>query len=317
MTTYFADYRWSNREPKGMSPIDDPTGKEHFRLFEVDGGVRLEQFDSDGKFLRLIYCPQDRRRVRGATNEISEDHRHKIRRADDGTVRGYEEYIWPDDRYSEAEYPLANIWVASVPGLTVEVLPSTTSEHSFATIYGWMALLAALILCGGIYGIVRTVRGRLQTAHLQRDFVSAVSHELRTPLTSIRLFSEMLLDKRERSAEQKLSFAETIHRECRRLEHLVQNILAYAQSEKGGLVYKFEDVDLGTIVRSVVQGFQPLADKDGIVMRTSLHDVPAVRADQSMVESMVFDLLDNAVRYAGFAGHRTVVSLSMTLARRV
>ena len=110
MTTYFADYKWSKREPKGISSIDDPVGKEHFRLFEVDGGVRLEQFDSDGKFLRLIYCPQDKRRVRGATNEISEDHRHKIRRADDGTVRGYEEYIWPDDRYSENEYPLANIF---------------------------------------------------------------------------------------------------------------------------------------------------------------------------------------------------------------
>ena len=49
MPAFFADYKWSKREPKGISPIDDPTGKEHFRIFEVDGGVRVEQFDSDGR----------------------------------------------------------------------------------------------------------------------------------------------------------------------------------------------------------------------------------------------------------------------------
>ncbi len=101
MPAYFADYRWSNREPQGISPIDDPTGKEHFRLFDVDGGVRLEQFDRDGRFLRLVYCPQDRSRQRGATNKVSADRRYKIRRGDDGTVRAYEEFVWPEDRYSE------------------------------------------------------------------------------------------------------------------------------------------------------------------------------------------------------------------------
>ncbi len=110
MAMYCADYRWSNREPIGISPIDDPTGKEHFRLFNVDGGVRVEQFDSDGKFLRLIYCPQDRSRQRGATNEISEDHRYKIRRGDDGTVRAYEKFVWPEDRYSKDEYPVVNVF---------------------------------------------------------------------------------------------------------------------------------------------------------------------------------------------------------------
>ena len=110
MPAYFADYRWSNREPQGISPIDDPTGKEHFRLFDVDGGVRLEQFDRDGRFLRLVYCPQDRSRQRGATNEVSADRRYKIRRGDDGTVRAYEEFVWPEDRYSEGAHPVANVF---------------------------------------------------------------------------------------------------------------------------------------------------------------------------------------------------------------
>ena len=72
--------------------------------------MRLEQFDRDGRFLRLVYCPQDRSRQRGATNEVSADRRYKIRRGDDGTVRAYEEFVWPEDRYSEGAHPVANVF---------------------------------------------------------------------------------------------------------------------------------------------------------------------------------------------------------------
>ena len=105
MSEFFADYKWSKREPKGISPIDDPTGKEHFRLLEVDGGVRLEQFDEAGKFLRLVYCPHDGKLARDTTYEVSDDHTHKIRRSDDGAVRSYEKYEWPDGIYSDDVYP--------------------------------------------------------------------------------------------------------------------------------------------------------------------------------------------------------------------
>ena len=104
MTTFFADYKWSKGEPKGISPIDNPAGKEHFRLLDIDGGVRLEQFDKAGKFVRLVHCPQDRK-IAGTTYETSEDHLHKVRRSDDGAVRFYDEYEWPDGIYSDDVYP--------------------------------------------------------------------------------------------------------------------------------------------------------------------------------------------------------------------
>ncbi len=110
MTTYFADYRWSKREPKGISPIDDPAGKEHFRLFEVNGGMRLEQFDEAGKFRRLVYCPHDAKMARGTTFEVSDDHTHNIRRSEDGAVRSYEVYVWPDGDYSEDVHPEVRIF---------------------------------------------------------------------------------------------------------------------------------------------------------------------------------------------------------------
>ena len=41
MITLFVDYQWSKGKPKGVSPIDDPKGKTHFRLLDVNGGVRV------------------------------------------------------------------------------------------------------------------------------------------------------------------------------------------------------------------------------------------------------------------------------------
>ena len=95
MTTYFADYRWSKGYPKGLAAIDDPNGEAHFRLLEVDGGCRLEQYDAAGKFVRLIHCPQDQQ-VSGTAYETSEDGLHKVRRSADGAV--------PDQSISAEEF---------------------------------------------------------------------------------------------------------------------------------------------------------------------------------------------------------------------
>ena len=111
MPAFFADYRWSRGEPKGAAPLDDPTGIEHFLLLDVDGGVRLEQFNEAGKFMRLIYCPQDRK-ISAATKtyEISDDHLQKVRRSIDGAVRFYKEYEWPEGIHSDDVYPDVSIF---------------------------------------------------------------------------------------------------------------------------------------------------------------------------------------------------------------
>ena len=111
MITHFADYRWSNGKPSGISPIEYPAGKEHFRLLGDGKGVRLEQFDGSGKFLRLVYCPQDED-LAGTTYVTSDDHLHKVRRAANGVVRSYEEYAWPNGIYADDVYPEVKIFNA-------------------------------------------------------------------------------------------------------------------------------------------------------------------------------------------------------------
>ena len=90
-------------------PIDEPNGKTHFRLLDVDGCVRLEQFDETGKFVRLVHWPQDDA-IAGASYETSDDRLQKVRRSNDGAVRFYDEYQWPDDTYSDEAYPQVKVF---------------------------------------------------------------------------------------------------------------------------------------------------------------------------------------------------------------
>ena len=90
-------------------PIHEPNGKTHFRLLDVDGGVRFEQFDETGKFVRLVHWPQDDA-IAGASYETSDDRLQKVRRSNDGAVRFYDEYQWPDDTYSDEAYPQVKVF---------------------------------------------------------------------------------------------------------------------------------------------------------------------------------------------------------------
>jgi len=109
MSQFYSDYRWSRGEPIGESPIDDPTGKAHFRFLLVDGGVRLEQFNGAGKFVRLVHSPPDGER-KSTTCETSGDCLHRVRRNEDGAVSSYEEYEWPGGSYSDDVYPKVKVF---------------------------------------------------------------------------------------------------------------------------------------------------------------------------------------------------------------
>jgi len=69
----------------------------------------LEQFDEAGKFVRLVYCPQDDA-IAGTSYETSDDCLHKVRRSNDGAVRFYDEYQWPDGIYSDEAYPQVKVF---------------------------------------------------------------------------------------------------------------------------------------------------------------------------------------------------------------
>lgn len=160
------------------------------------------------------------------------------------------------------------------------------------------ALVATLVLVSS-YFIARAVTRELDVAQLQSDFVSAVSHEFRTPLASIRQFSELLADGRVPSEERRLEYYEGLRRESERLHRLVEDLLDFGRMEAGAREYRFELLEPGTLVRSVVEEFAQAVGERGYRVETTVKDeLPRVRADQEALGRALWNLLDNAVKYS-------------------
>ena len=111
-------------------------------------------------------------------------------------------------------------------------------------------LLAIAIILG--FGLVLTVRGvtqELELARMKSDFVSTVSHEFKSPLTSIRQLAEMLQTGRVGSEERRQRYYDVLVEQSARLSALVTNVLDLARIEEGRKDFRFEPVDLGSLIR--------------------------------------------------------------------
>lgn len=142
---------------------------------------------------------------------------------------------------------------------------------------------------------------RLRT--VRTDFVSNVSHELRTPLASIRAMAETLLDGALHDPEAGPRFLETIIREADRLVSLSTDLLELSKAEAG----KPEPIrfDLSQLLSDVGARVAAHAERRGIVLTvqpTPLDYPVPVEADRSQIDQVVFNLVDNAIKYTPRGG---------------
>ncbi|MCI0432509.1 MAG: HAMP domain-containing histidine kinase [Gemmatimonadetes bacterium] len=173
-------------------------------------------------------------------------------------------------------------------------------------------ILGLLLLTLGVGAAALMQIGReRQLARLRDDFISGVSHELRTPLAQIRMFAELYESGRLRTNDERARAIGVIHRESRRLTHLVDNILRFARIRRTwdtGMVR--EEIDVETAFHELVEGFRPLAASRRMVLALRVEPGLAVVANPDALNQMLTNLVDNAVKY-GPAGQR----IEMTVAR--
>jgi signal transduction histidine kinase len=129
----------------------------------------------------------------------------------------------------------------------------------------------------------------------QKRFVANASHELRTPLTVLRTEVEVTLSDPDASAEELRATAEVVREEVTRFEALLDSLLALARSEAGALAGD-EPVDLAETARRVVERLRDEAARHEV--RVSLHaERVMVAGDPDLLEQLLFNLVDNAVRH--------------------
>ncbi|MGO9410117.1 MAG: ATP-binding protein [Spirochaetia bacterium] len=134
---------------------------------------------------------------------------------------------------------------------------------------------------------------RLET--VKRDFVVNASHELRTPLTSIRGSLEMLEGQLSGDSER---WVETIRRNSQRMSAIVEDLLLLSSLEARGVERSREPVALEKVVADVAGMFANRAQAKGLSLKVSVPDfLPRVFADSFLVEQMLVNLLDNALKF--------------------
>jgi len=134
---------------------------------------------------------------------------------------------------------------------------------------------------------------------LKSALVDSVSHDLRTPLATIRAAAGSLADPTiDLSDEDRRQAAGAIDAEADRLNRLVGDLLDMSRIQGGALVADIEVIPLDELVVPAVQRVRLAASNRSIEVELA-PDLPSVRADAALLDQVVSNLLENAVRYAG------------------
>ncbi len=134
---------------------------------------------------------------------------------------------------------------------------------------------------------------------LKSALVDSVSHDLRTPLATIRAAAGSLADPDiELAPEDRRQAARAIDAEAERLNRLVGNLLDMSRIQGGALVADIEAIPLQELVLPAVRRASVAAGSRAIELDLP-DDVPDVRADAALLDRVVANLLENAVKYAG------------------
>ncbi|MFF7795126.1 MtrAB system histidine kinase MtrB [Streptomyces sp. NPDC007991] len=146
-------------------------------------------------------------------------------------------------------------------------------------------------------------------SRMQRRFVSDVSHELRTPLTTVRMAADVIHEAREDFDPVTARSAELLADQLDRFESLLADLLEISRFDAGAAALEAEPIDLREVVRRVVSGAEPLAERKGTQIRTLGDQQPVVaEADARRVERVLRNLVVNAVEHG--EGRDVVVKLA-------
>jgi signal transduction histidine kinase len=135
--------------------------------------------------------------------------------------------------------------------------------------------------------------------NLRRELVANVSHDLRSPLASVQGYLETVLMKDALLTRgERARFLEIIHANVLRLSTLVNELFELSRLEARQIQPQQEPFALSELVQDVIVKFQPQALERHITLSSSFpHDLPFVAGDIAMIERVLSNLIDNALRY--------------------
>ena len=152
--------------------------------------------------------------------------------------------------------------------------------------------------------LVMDTTEREQREALRREFSANVSHELKTPLTSISGFAE-LMKSGVVAQKDVMDFSQSIYDEAQRLIHMVEDIIRLSELDETELHRETGPIDLYDFCRREVERMRPEADRRGVTLSLQ-GEAATVQGNAQILGELVYNLLDNAIKYNKPQGSVTV-----------
>ncbi len=149
-----------------------------------------------------------------------------------------------------------------------------------------------------LYAIMTAFKQK-KVNEMKTDFINNMTHELKTPISSISLAGQMLADPDIRKSEVMMKHVtDAINSDTKRLRFLVETVLQMSLYNEQQSAMKFTDLNANTAIEGIERTFRLKVEKLGGKLTTDLHALnPTIAVDEMHFTNVIFNLLDNAVKY--------------------
>ena len=156
--------------------------------------------------------------------------------------------------------------------------------------------------------VIRDETERNKTEAVRRDFVANASHELKTPLAGLSLLVDTITATLRDDPQKTEQFVGRLKAEIQRLTNLADDLLTLSRLEEvpSSSPARRATLDFSKLTREVALEMEPLASAKRQDLRVEAPDELPLRGDEAALETLIRNLLDNAIRYTDAGGHITV-----------
>ena len=167
-----------------------------------------------------------------------------------------------------------------------------------------VAPLGRALVVGVFFDITQLER----LERVRREFFANLSHELRTPLTAILAYSETLLDGAIDDRDNTVRFLEKLHNHAARMSELISDISDLSAIESGQVKLEPRPVRLRGVVSDVLSLAEARRGTTGVDVNVRVPDELMVVADRTRLEQILYNLIDNAIKFNRAEGRVTITT---------
>jgi len=188
-----------------------------------------------------------------------------------------------------------------------EVSALTIKQHRISQFLMVFGIVIALLISLSVYWFYNKIRKKnleLKDANAAKDKLFAIiAHDLRGPSGSLTSFLEFLNESfNDYSPEELKKILLSLYKSADDVHTLLENLLGWARSQLNKIEYRPTELQLSDVIQSSIKGLKQLAEQKQIEIKIELSDDIYIKADLNMIQTVVRNLVSNAIKFTKRGG---------------